>query len=60
MISLRAARVNAELSIEEAGKLIGVHPNTVMNWETKRTKVKEYAKPKISEVYQLPIEMIKW
>ena len=32
-ISLRAARVNAGLTQEQAAKAIGVSPNTVSRWE---------------------------
>ena len=32
-ISLRAARVNAELTQVEAAKIIGVAPNTISRWE---------------------------
>ena len=32
-ISMRAARVNAELTQVEAAKIIGVAPNTISRWE---------------------------
>ena len=32
-ISMRAARVNAELTQIEAAKIIGVAPNTISRWE---------------------------
>lgn len=32
-ISMRAARVNAELTQAEAAKIIGVAPNTISRWE---------------------------
>ena len=32
-ISLRSARVNANLSQEELAKKLGVHRNTIVNWE---------------------------
>lgn len=32
-ISMKAARVNAELTQVEAAKIIGVAPNTISRWE---------------------------
>lgn len=36
-ISLKAARVNAGLTQEEAAKMIGVYSGTVSNWEKGKT-----------------------
>lgn len=39
MITLEAARVNAGYSQQEAGKLFGVHYQTVAKWEQDNSKM---------------------
>ena len=52
-ISLRAARVNAELTQAEAAKIIGVSPNTISRWEQGITSPTfKYIRP-IVEAYGL-------
>lgn len=60
MISLKASRVNVNLTIEQASKLLGIHPATLSRWENKWIKVPEIAKAKICEVYQINQEQIDW
>ena len=50
-ISLRAARVNAELKQKEAGEKIGVSLVTVLNWEKGKTVPNARQLEKICEVY---------
>ena len=52
-ISMRAARVNAELTQAEAAKIIGVSPNTISRWEQGITSPTfKYIRP-IVEAYGL-------
>ena len=52
-ITLKAARVNVDLTQEEAAKAIGVTQNTVYRWE-KGTTVPHFKHiAKICEVYKL-------
>ena len=50
-ISLKAARVNAKLTIEEAAEKIGVSPSTLKNWESGITFPNQPKIEKICEVY---------
>lgn len=57
-ISLKAARVNANLTQEEVAKIIKVSKHTIMNWEKGKTNV-GYAPLKVlSEIYNISIENI--
>lgn len=38
-ISLKAARINANLTQAELGKKIGRNPSTILNWENGNTKI---------------------
>ena len=38
-ISLRAARINAELTQEQAAKLMGRNKQTIVNWESGKTEI---------------------
>lgn len=38
-ITLRAARVNAELTQKELAEKLGKSENTIINWETGKTKI---------------------
>jgi hypothetical protein len=40
--------------------MIGSHPNTLSNWENGITKLPEYAKNRICEVYNVKENEIKW
>ena len=50
-ISLKAARVNAEMSQREAAERIGVDVSTVLNWEKGKTSPKAVQLQKLCEVY---------
>ena len=58
-VSLKAARVNAELSQEEAAEQIGVRQETISSWENKKTYPKSNQLDKIAEVYHIPKDMLK-
>jgi len=57
-ITLKAARVNADLTIEEASQKIGISENTLINWEKNRTFPKPEQIKKICEVYNCPYSEI--
>lgn len=52
-ISLKAARVNAELTQEEAAKRIGVNKSTLQKWESGKCYPSTKHIPKITEVYNI-------
>jgi transcriptional regulator with XRE-family HTH domain len=54
-ISLRAARVNAGLTIQEAAKKMGVGYNRVLFWEQKPDTVQAKWQKIISETYGIPL-----
>ena len=57
-ISLAAARVNAELTLEQACKKLGVSKNTLIKWE-KGLSCPTWDKVQlIGEVYRFPIDNI--
>lgn len=57
-ISLKAARVNAGLTIKQAAPLIGVGKDTLMKWEKYPWKVNSLYQKQISKVYRMPIDNI--
>ena len=57
-ISLAAARVNKELSQIEAAALIGVHQQTLRNWESGRVKPSIEKLKKVCEVYGISQDSI--
>ncbi len=50
-ISLAAARVNAGLTQEEAGKLIGISADRISNYETGKSKLPLSVFKKMEKVY---------
>lgn len=57
-ISLKAARVNAELSQKEAAELLGISKATLQNYEAGNTTPDILMSRKIEEVYKFPIDYI--
>ena len=58
-ISLKAARINAELTQDEAAKRIGKSKQTIVNWETGRTEIRYKDLLKLSELYEMPVEYLR-
>lgn len=57
-ISLAAARVNAELTLEQASKLLNVSKNTLIKWE-KGLSFPTWDKVQmIGEIYRFPVDHI--
>lgn len=52
-ISLKAARVNADLTITEAAEAIGVSRSTLIKWEKEPWLVNSLFIKKVSEVYEM-------
>ena len=57
-ISMRAARVNADLSQEEAAKRLGISRATLQNYETGNTIPDIITARKIEDVYGFPADYI--
>ena len=59
-ISLKAARVNANMTILEAAEKLGIGKDSLINWEKEPWNISALYQRKISEVYGLPIDMINF
>ena len=59
-VSLKAARINADLTLEEAAVKIGVSVSTIKNWEVKKTFPDQPKIEKICEAYAVPYDMLKF
>lgn len=57
-ITLRAARVNAGLTIIQAAKAIGVGKDRIIKWEKNSGLVNPIYQKKISKAYKIPIDCI--
>jgi len=57
-ITLRAARVNAGLTLKEAAAKIGISVATLHKWEHDSSSIKVSQIKKIEEVYQYPTDNI--
>ena len=57
-ISLKAARVNADLTIIEAAEMIGVSKDTLKRWERDASDISPEYALKIMQAYCIPIDLI--
>lgn len=57
-ITLKAARVNANLTQEEAANKLGISRQTLRNYESYRTKPDIEISKKLSELYNLTVDDI--
>ena len=57
-ISLRAARVNAGLTLLDAAEKLGIGKDRLIKWENNPGLVNRIYQAKIQEVYGLPIDCI--
>lgn len=57
-ISLKAARVNANLTILQAAKRLQIGKDTLMKWERNPDRVQPRFQKRISEAYNMPIDDI--
>ena len=58
-ISLRAARINAELTQEQVTKLMGRNKQTIVNWESGKTEISFGDVLRLCQIYDVPIEYIR-
>lgn len=58
-ISLKAARINAEMTQTDVAVKIGVLRDTIGRWENGQTKPRMDQLAKMSELYQIPVEKLK-
>lgn len=59
MISLKAARVNAGLSLEQAGVAIKRNKNTIHNWESGKSSIGKSEFAELCNIYGIPEQMVK-
>lgn len=57
-ISLAAARVNADMTLQDVADSMGVTRQTVWNWEHGYTNLNFPKLQKLSELYKIPTENI--
>ena len=57
-ITLKAARVNANLSQSDAAEKIGVAVSTLRNWESGKTFPRQPQIEKMCEVYGVPFDVL--
>lgn len=57
-ISLKAARVNARMTVLSAAKAIGIGKDTLLKWEKHPERVSPLWQEKISNAYKCPIDYI--
>lgn len=57
-ISLRAARVNAGLTLMDAAKKIGIGKDKLIKWEKNSGLVSPINQQKIAKIYQIPVYCI--
>lgn len=56
--SLKAARVNAELTQAQVAKSIGISESTLIKWENRRTFPKSYQLEALCNLYRVPVDCI--
>ena len=57
-ISLKAARVNADLTQADAARKMGVSVNTMLSWEQGQTSPSIKQAVALSELYRMPLDNI--
>ena len=57
-VSLKAARINAELTQREVSKIMGINVSTLVNWENGKTSPGIEQFSKLCEIYECPIDTI--
>ena len=59
-ISLKAARVNADMTQKEAAKLLNVDKSTIISWEKGKTHPDYIKAKKLSEIYGIQLDYINF
>lgn len=57
-ISLKAARVNAEMSQEDVAKALGKAKQTIVNWENGKTAIPAIELQNLCNLYRVPLDCI--
>ena len=57
-ITMKAARVNARLTQENAAKKLGIAASTLIKWEKRPDRIPAYRQKSIAETYSMPIDSI--
>lgn len=57
-VSLKAARVNAELTQRQAAQGLGVDVTTIINWENGRTSPKYIQLEELCKLYDIPVDCV--
>ena len=52
-ISLRAARVNADMTLQDASKAVGVNEKTLRSWESGKTAMPSHMFIKLCDIYYI-------
>lgn len=58
-ISYRAARINCEMSLDEASRKLEISKNVLQNYESRRTEPSWTMHEKMAKLYEVPIENLK-
>ena len=58
-ISLRAARVNAEMTLQDASKAVGVNEKTLRSWESGKTAIPAHMFSKLCDIYYIDSYSVK-
>ena len=58
-ITLKAARVNAELTLEDVAEIMGKSKQSIENWESGKTPIKYSDLIELSELYEMPVKYIR-
>lgn len=58
-LSMAAARVNAELTQEEAAKKLGISKATLINWEKGKVPPKPMALVALADLYGITVDTFK-
>ena len=58
-LTLKAARVNAELTLDDVAERIGKSKQSIENWENGKTPIKYSDLLKLSEIYEMPVKYIR-
>ena len=59
-ITLKAARINADLTQQEVADKLGVSKHTIFNWEGGITKPKKHVLMVLASIYNIDINELKW
>lgn len=58
-VSLRASRVNANMTLLEASNAIGVNEKTLRSWESGKTAIPAYMFNRLCKVYDIDSSLVK-